>query len=259
MKPKNLETINRSFQIQAANFERKTLNFIKEDYLNYTTLSVAPKQQDTFLEVAAGTCVCGRSFAPLVQTVVCLDATPAMLQKGKQEAEESQLQNMVFITGLAEELPFLDNSFDIVFSRLAFHHFVDVQTVFREMARVLKLGGKLVLIDMEAAEDDLRAVEDEIETLRDPSHVRNLSKQEMLDLFADSGLTVIKCETTEIQQKLVNWLDLTKTPEHIRLEIIGRMQFEINGQSKTGFCPYLRGDDIYFNQKWVLFLGEKLV
>lgn len=211
------------------------------------------------MEVAAGTCVCGRSFVSLVQTIVCLDATPAMLQRGKQEVEESQLQNMVFITGLVAELTFLDNSFDIVFSCLAFHHFVDVQTVFREMVRVLKSGGKLVLIDMEAAEDDLRAVEDEIETLRDPSHVRNLSKQEMLDLFADSGLTVIKCETTEIQQKLVNWLDLTKTPEHIRLKIIGRMQFEINGQSKTGFCPYLQCVDIYFNQKWVLLLGGELV
>lgn len=171
------------------------------------------------MEVAAGTCVCGRSFVPLVQTIVCLDATPAMLQKGKQEVEESQLQNMVFITGLAAELTFLDNSFDIVFSGLAFHHFVDVQTVFREMVRVLKPVGKLVLIDMEAAEDDLRAQEDEIETLRDLSHVRNLSKQEMLDLFADSGLTVIKCETAEIQQKLVNWLDLTKIPEHIRCSL----------------------------------------
>ena len=46
------------------------------------------------------------------------------------------------------------------------------------MARVLKTGGKLVVIDMEAAEEALRNTENEIETLRDPSHVRKLSKEE---------------------------------------------------------------------------------
>ena len=85
-----------------------------------------PKQPDIVLEVAAGTCACGRSFAPLVQTVVCLDATLPMLQIGKREATNSHLNNMVFVKGYAEELPFLDDSFDVVFSRLAFHHFIDI-------------------------------------------------------------------------------------------------------------------------------------
>ena len=132
---------------------------------------------DIVLEVAAGTCACGRAFAPLVQTVVCLDATAPMLQVGKKEAQESHLDNMVFVKGYAEELPFLDNSFDIVLSRLAFHHFTDTDNVFREMVRVLKPGGKLILIDMEAADEPLRKTEDEIETLRDPSHVKNLSRE----------------------------------------------------------------------------------
>ena len=105
------------------------------------------------LEVAAGTCACGRAFAPLTKTVVCLDATAPMLQVGKQDAQERHLDNMVFVRGYAEELPFLDNSFDIVLSRLAFHHFTDTDRVFREMVRVLKPGGKLIVIDMEAADD----------------------------------------------------------------------------------------------------------
>lgn len=50
------------------------------------------------------------------------------------------------------------------------------------MVRVLKPGGKLVMIDMEAADEPLRKTEDEIETLRDPSHVKNMSKNEMLEL-----------------------------------------------------------------------------
>ena len=126
MKPANLEAIQHSFTIQAPNFESQTVNFSKEEYLNYTISRVAPKGQDSVLEVAAGTCACGRSFAPLVQSVVCLDATPSMLQIGKQEAEKSHLNNMTFVKGYAEELPFLNDSLTIVFSRLAFHHFTDV-------------------------------------------------------------------------------------------------------------------------------------
>ena len=123
MKPENIEKINRSFEIQAPNFESKSVNFTKEEYLNYTISRVSPNGQDSVLEVAAGTCACGRSFSPLVQSVVCLDATPSMLQIGKQEAEKNHLNNMVFVKGYAEELPFLNDSFSIVFSRLAFHPF----------------------------------------------------------------------------------------------------------------------------------------
>ena len=96
MKPANLEAIQHSFTIQAPNFESQPVNFSKEEYLNYTISRVAPKGQDSVLEVAAGTCACGRSFAPLVQSVVCLDATPSMLQIGKQESREKPLEQHDF-------------------------------------------------------------------------------------------------------------------------------------------------------------------
>ena len=257
MKPENIEKINHSFEIQAPNFESKSVNFTKEEYLNYTISCVAPCKENTLLEVTAGTCACGRSFAPLVQTVVCLDATVPMLQIGQQEADKEDLSNMVFVKGYAEELPFLDNSFDIVFSRLAFHHFTDVTAAFSEMVRVLKPGGKLVMIDMDAADELLRKTEDEIETQRDPSHVKNLSKAEMLSLYEKHGLAIEKCETTEMPQRLENWLALTRTPDLIREKIRQRMQADVTGNDKTGFSPYLKNNDIFFNQKWVLTIGKK--
>ena len=255
MKPENIEKINRSFELQAPNFESKSVNFTKEEYLNYTISCVAPCRENTLLEVAAGTCACGRSFAPLVRTVVCLDATVPMLQVGQQEADKEHLSNMVFVKGYAEELPFLDNSFDIVFSRLAFHHFTDVTAVFSEMVWVLKPGGKLVMIDMEAADEVLRKTEDEIETQRDPSHVKNLSKTEMLSLFETHGLAIEKCETTEIPQRLENWLALTRTPEPMQRKITERLRSELAGGEKTGFSPYVENGT--FNQKWLLLIGRK--
>ena len=175
MKPVNFTDIHHSFEIQAENFESKELNFTKEEYLNYTLSCVAPDKQDIILEVAAGTCACGRSFAPFARTVVCLDATLPMLTVGKERADRDCMNNMIFIKGYAEELPFLNDNFNIVFSRLAFHHFTDPNVVFSEMVRVLRPGGKLVLIDMEAADEELRTAEDKIETQRDQKNKKNMN------------------------------------------------------------------------------------
>ena len=257
MIPKNLETIHRSFTVQAPNFDSKSVNFKKKEYLDYTVASASPVRTDSVLEVAAGTCACGRAFAPLVKNVICLDATIPMLQVGKREAQECHLDNMIFMKGYAEELPFLENSFDIVLSRLAFHHFTAVDSIFCEMVRVLKPEGKLILIDMEAADEPLRNVEDKIETLRDPSHVKNLSREEILKLYANHSVAVEKSETTEIQVYLSDWLELTKTAEPIRNKIIEKMENDISGKEKTGFNPYKTENGICFNQRWLLTLGRK--
>lgn len=82
MKPATLEAIQHFFTIQAPNFESKTVNSSKEECLNYTISRVAPKGQDSVLEVAAGTCACGQSFAPLIQSIVCLDAAPRGFSRG---------------------------------------------------------------------------------------------------------------------------------------------------------------------------------
>lgn len=154
MKSANQTEIQKSFTQQAKNFVSGKMNFSKKEYLNHTVSKIAPAGTDNVLEVAAGTCACGRAVAPNARSVTCLDMTPAMLEVGRTEAEKESLHNMHFVLGDAAELPFLDNSFDIVLSRLAFHHFPNTDRPFAEMARVLKPGGKLVMIDMEAAEAD---------------------------------------------------------------------------------------------------------
>ena len=233
------------------------MNFSNKDYLNYAAARIKPQSTDAVLEVAAGTCACGRALAPLAGNVACLDMTPAMLSVGKAEAEKAELTNMMFVLGDAMELPFLDNSFDIVLSRLAFHHFPHSEQPFVEMVRVLKPNGKLALIDLEAAEESLRDVEDEIERLRDPSHVRNLSRAEMLALYQTHGLSVECCEVVKMPLVLQNWLDHTQTPQEVQTEIVRRMEREIAGGEKTGFAPYYKDGKLQFDHRWTLVIGTK--
>ena len=98
----NAKTIQKSFTEQAKNFETKSMNFTKQEYLEHMISYVKPQKTDTVLEVAAGTCICGRSLAPFVENVTCLDMTTAMLAVGKDEAQNQGLWNIDFVQGDAE-------------------------------------------------------------------------------------------------------------------------------------------------------------
>lgn len=71
------------------------MSFTNQEYLDHTVSCVNPQNANAVLEVAAGTCAGGRSLAPFVQTVTCLDMTPAMLSVGKNEAEKQGLLSFV--------------------------------------------------------------------------------------------------------------------------------------------------------------------
>ena len=253
----HMETINKSFTEQAKAFENANMNFSKKEYLDYTMKAIGASKTDLVLETAAGTCVCGRTIAPMVQKVTCLDATPAMLDIGIQSAKEAGIGNMEFVRGIIEKLPFPDASFDIVMTRLSFHHFQEMQTPFMEMDRVLKRGGKLVIIDMEAAEESFRETEDSIERLRDCSHVRNRSRQEFVSLYRAAGYELLKEESTRIPVRLSAWMELTKTPADAQKDITKMMERDIAGNYCTGFKPYRKEGELWFDQRWLLLIGIK--
>ncbi|MDO4300995.1 MAG: class I SAM-dependent methyltransferase [Clostridia bacterium] len=257
MKPLNLEEIHKSFNTQAPCFESEKFHLSRQEYPNYIVEKTAPQKTDTVLEAAAGTGVCGRSFSPYVRHITCLDATSAMLEIGKKECEKEGIGNITFIKGYAEDLPFLDKSFDIVISRLAFHHFTDADGIFKEMERVLKPNGKLVLVDMISDDETLRNEVDRIEKIRDFSHVRNLSLSEMHNLYTKNNLTLEFQEQTDIPVSLEAWMELTETPKESREEIRNLMSADLDKKYITGFFPYLKDNDIYFKQHWILNIGKK--
>lgn len=254
-KAANQAAIRASFTQQAANFESRNMHFSQPEYLKRMVSLLHPSKADEVLEVAAGTCACARALSPYVGHVTCLDMTSAMLAVGQAEAAKEGKRNLTFQLGDATELPFLPDCFDIVLSRLAFHHFPDPVRPFAEMVRVLRPGGRLVLIDMLAAE--ARDAKDEIERLRDPSHERCLTLAELQALFAAHHLTIEGCDTTPMPMKLEVWMEHTHTPEAVRNAIRQRMRAELSGSEKTGFAPYEKDGEICFDQHWVMLVGQK--
>jgi SAM-dependent methyltransferase len=100
----------------------------------------------------------------------------------------------------AEEIPFADGSFDIVACRIAAHHFEDVGQAVREMARVSR--------DRVVVQDTLFQGEamEEVEKVRDPSHVRRYSEDEWRLFFAGAGLEVDRLEIMTRRMPVDPWL-----------------------------------------------------
>jgi ubiquinone/menaquinone biosynthesis C-methylase UbiE len=80
---------------------------------------------------------CG-PLAPHVKQVIGVDATTAMLAKGKEIFEGKGFTNYSFVEGLMEKLPLPNNSFDGVVTRYTFHHLINPSLAIAEMVRICK-------------------------------------------------------------------------------------------------------------------------
>jgi ubiquinone/menaquinone biosynthesis C-methylase UbiE len=80
--------------------------------------------------------------------VTGLDNNPDMIAAAWRHRERSQAEGIDFQLGDVQQMPFEDGSFDFIVSTLSLHHWQDAHRAFDEVCRVLKPGGRLLLMDL---------------------------------------------------------------------------------------------------------------
>ena len=128
MTTKHQASIINQFTRQAVPFS-KMFGHTNEESLRLLREMLDVDSNDTVLDVACGPGIVACAFTTMASHVTGVDITPAMLEQAQSLAQKRGLSNISWQKGDVEPLPFADDSFSIVLSRYAFHHFLNPNAV----------------------------------------------------------------------------------------------------------------------------------
>jgi ubiquinone/menaquinone biosynthesis C-methylase UbiE len=159
------------------------------------------------VDLACGPGTLALRFARHLRWICGLDLTPAILERARASAAAEKLRNISFAIGDAQGLPFADGSLDVAITSYSLHHMSDAARVIGEMARVVRRGGRVGVIDIRVVEDPVAAeLNNRIERMRDSSHTRTLARSEFERIFASHGLRVTKSQIEEHPRPFIHWM-----------------------------------------------------
>jgi SAM-dependent methyltransferase len=255
--PGHDETVRLQFAKQAATFEDPRYSFADRRLIRWILTHVPCEPGSFVLDVAGGTGHVARAYAESAALAVVFDLTREMLAAGRRETEAVDLRNVLFVLGDAARMPFLDESFDLVASRFAVHHFAQPADQIGEMARVCRRGGRVAIVDLIAADEPLAAKQNVLERLRDPSHTRALSVAELSRLLGQAGVAVVHEAFHDQALALELWLSQAQTSAETAESIHGELEAELEGGAATGMRPVIHADELHLTQRWAILVAQK--
>jgi ubiquinone/menaquinone biosynthesis C-methylase UbiE len=252
----HLKRVTDEFARQAQTFDLFAEKTDEQAATRYTD-ALGDAGRGDLLDVACGPGVVTAALAPHAASVVALDATEQMLEKARARCARAGLANVSFQCGNAESLPFGDACFDGVVTRLAIHHFADPQRALGEMFRVLRPGGTAVIVDVVSSERaDESDLQNAIERLRDPSHVRMLPASELDARVARAGFRDIAPDTWDKRREFEEWMDIVADPARAEpIRTVVRALAEAGRHAGMGLA--LCDGRVAFFHRWRLLRAHK--
>ena len=101
-------------------------------------------------DLGAGDGTLSRLLARQAESVHCVDNSPRMVQVGRALAKKEHLRNLTYVLGNIEKVPLPDRSIDLALFSQALHHAENPRQALAEAFRILKPGGRLLILDLRA-------------------------------------------------------------------------------------------------------------
>jgi len=136
------------FNKQAEKFDTATNYYqLCQDSYDPANKEISKEPFKDFLDIGCGT---GNTIEKLSKEYpdshfTGLDLAEKMIEVAKKKVKSD---NVEFLVGDAENLPFEDNKFDIIICKESIHHYPNPEKFFKESYRVLRPNGRLIIVDM---------------------------------------------------------------------------------------------------------------
>jgi ubiquinone/menaquinone biosynthesis C-methylase UbiE len=144
MKAKDVQAF---FERIASDWDTMRLAYYDERVIERMTDVSNLRDGMTVADVGTGTGFVAASVAPRVRSVIAVDNSQAMLYVARKNLDALGIGNVELLLGEITALPLSSDGVDAAFANMVLHHAEDPEVMLREMARVVKPGGAVVITD----------------------------------------------------------------------------------------------------------------
>lgn len=135
------------FNSIAKEWNRIRVEYFKDE-LRERAINSVDINNKVIADLGAGTGFISLEIAKRANIVFSVDSSKNMLGELYKAAKDSNLNNIYPINSEVEDLPLFDDSIDLIFMNMALHHVENPGKAIKEIFRILKPGGKVIITDV---------------------------------------------------------------------------------------------------------------
>jgi len=204
---------------------------------------------ESVCEVGAGTGNFLSLFSGRAGWLVAVDLTPGMLSEARRRFDE-----VTAVCADGFRLPFRSGSIDLVASAQTLHHIYEPVPFLREMARVARSGGRVLVVDQVAPESlEQATVRNRLEVLRDPTHATSRPASAFRIVMLAAGLEIVDERIVDSRSRLSGWMWPGEFSED---RIVAVRDFIERYGDQTGMDWQAEDDDWSFRVRRIMLLAR---
>ena len=241
-----------------AKFYSSSKTFSTGESLDILSNLFNKKKFKSGLDIGTGAGFAAFELSKSCEKVEATDISEGMINEAKKIMKERKINNLNFNICSAEELNYSDKEFDIVTCRTAAHHFLDVEKFCSEVHRVLKDEGEFIIVDTITSDQiKLNNWHQEVELIRDKSHIKNLSLIEWKSILKISKFSFLDIIQSRVTMNLNDWMERSGTSDEDKKILKDKFQ-NSNKKIKSFFGIKILNNDISFYWPVGIFHLKKL-